>query len=67
MNFNDGLHGHVSLEIDCVDRVLLDACVSNLGVGGGRLAASDRQEVVYAAAVPALATMRGSLEQACSP
>jgi hypothetical protein len=39
MDFNDVLHGHVSLEIDGVDRVLLDAGVPDLEVAGGRLAA----------------------------
>jgi hypothetical protein len=39
MDFNDVLRGHVSLEIDCADLVLLDACVPDLEVAGGRLAA----------------------------
>ena len=34
VNINDVLDGHVSLEIDCVDRLLLNAYVPNLQVGG---------------------------------
>ena len=34
MNINEVLDGHVSLEIDCVDRLLLNAYVPNLQVGG---------------------------------
>jgi hypothetical protein len=33
-NINDVLEGHVGLEIDCVDRLLLNAYVPNLQVGG---------------------------------
>ena len=33
-NINDVLEGHVALEIDCVDRLLLNAYVPNLQVGG---------------------------------
>lgn len=61
------LHGHVSLEVDCADRVLLDACVLDLEVAGRRLTARDRQGVVHADAKPLLATMRGPLRQTCSP
>ena len=55
------LHGHVSPQIDCVDRVLLDVGIPDLEVAGGRLAARDPQEVAHAGAEPALATMRGPL------
>ncbi len=34
VNINDVLDGHVSLEIDCVDRLLLNAYVPNLQVSG---------------------------------
>jgi hypothetical protein len=34
VNINDVLDGHVSLTIDCVDRLLLNAYVPNLQVGG---------------------------------
>jgi len=34
VNINDVLEGHVSLEIDCVDRLLLNAYVPNLQVSG---------------------------------
>jgi hypothetical protein len=34
VNINDVLDGHVSLEIDCIDRLLLNAYVPNLQVGG---------------------------------
>src|SRR5580693_8180010 len=34
MNINDVLDGHVSLEVDCVDRLLLNAYVSKLQVSG---------------------------------
>jgi hypothetical protein len=34
VNINEVLDGHVSLEIDCVDRLLLNAYVPNLQVGG---------------------------------
>jgi hypothetical protein len=34
VNINDVLDGHVSLKIDCVDRLLLNAYVPNLQVGG---------------------------------
>jgi hypothetical protein len=34
VNINDVLAGHVSLEIDCVDRLYLNAYVPNLQVGG---------------------------------
>jgi hypothetical protein len=33
VNINDVLDGHVSLEIDCIDRLLLNAYVPNLQVG----------------------------------
>ena len=33
-NINDVLEGHVALEIDCVDRLYLNAYVPNLQVGG---------------------------------
>ena len=33
-NINEVLDGHVSLEVDCVDRMLLNAYVPNLQVGG---------------------------------
>lgn len=33
-NINEILDGHVSLEVDCVDRMLLNAYVPNLQVGG---------------------------------
>ena len=33
VNINEVLDGHVSLEIDCVDRLLLNAYVPNLQVG----------------------------------
>ena len=33
-NINDVLEGHVGLEVDCVDRLLLNAYVPNLQVGG---------------------------------
>ncbi|MCP4965050.1 MAG: hypothetical protein GY926_07425 [bacterium] len=33
-NINDVLDGHVSLEVECVDRMLLNAYVPNLQVGG---------------------------------
>jgi hypothetical protein len=61
MDFYDVLHGHVSLETGCADRVLADACVPDLEVAGGRPIARDRQEVVDAGAEPSLATMRGPL------
>ena len=34
VNINEVLEGHVSLKIDCVDRLLLNAYVPNLQVGG---------------------------------
>ena len=34
VNINDVLDGHVSLEVDCVDRLYLNAYVPNLQVGG---------------------------------
>jgi hypothetical protein len=34
VNINDVLDGHVALEVECVDRVLLNAYVPNLQVGG---------------------------------
>jgi hypothetical protein len=34
VNINDVLDGHVSLEIDCIDRLLLNAYVPNLQVSG---------------------------------
>jgi hypothetical protein len=34
VNIDDVLDGHVSLEIDCIDRLLLNAYVPNLQVGG---------------------------------
>ena len=34
VNINDVLDGHVSLKVDCVDRLLLNAYVPNLQVGG---------------------------------
>jgi hypothetical protein len=34
VNINDVLEGHVSLQVDCVDRLLLNAYVPNLQVGG---------------------------------
>jgi len=34
VNINEVLDGHVSLEIDCVDRLLLNAYAPNLQVGG---------------------------------
>ncbi len=33
-NVNDVLDGHVGLEIECVDRLYLNAYVPNLQVGG---------------------------------
>jgi hypothetical protein len=33
-NINDVLKGHVALEIECVDRLYLNACLPNLQVGG---------------------------------
>jgi hypothetical protein len=33
-NINDVLDGHVALEIECVDRMLLNVYVPNLQVGG---------------------------------
>jgi hypothetical protein len=33
-NINDVLDGHVALEVDCVDRLYLNAYVPNLQVGG---------------------------------
>jgi hypothetical protein len=66
-DLNDVLHGHVSLEIDCADRGLVDACVPDLEVAGGRLTTLDRQEVIHAGAETALATMRGPLGRTCSP
>jgi hypothetical protein len=33
-NINDVIEGHVSLEVECVDRLLLNAYVPNLQVGG---------------------------------
>ena len=33
-NINDVLEGHVGLEVDCVDRLLLNAYVPKLQVGG---------------------------------
>ena len=33
-NINDVLDGHVTLEVECVDRMLLNAYVPNLQVGG---------------------------------
>src|SRR5512144_3188457 len=33
-NINDVLDGHVALEVECVDRMLLNAYVPNLQVGG---------------------------------
>lgn len=33
-NINDVLDGHVSLEVECVDRLYLNAYVPNLQVGG---------------------------------
>ena len=33
-NINDVLDGHVSLEVECVDRVYLNAYVPGLQVGG---------------------------------
>ena len=34
MNINDALEGHVSLDLDCLDRIYLNAYVPNLQVGG---------------------------------
>jgi hypothetical protein len=34
VNINDVLEGHVALEVECVDRLLLNAYVPNLQVGG---------------------------------
>jgi hypothetical protein len=34
VNINEVLEGHVSLQVDCVDRLLLNAYVPNLQVGG---------------------------------
>lgn len=34
MNVNDVLDGHVGLDLDCVDRLYLNAYVPNLRVGG---------------------------------
>src|SRR5712671_256617 len=34
VNINDVLDGHVSLEVECVDRLYLNAYVANLQVGG---------------------------------
>ena len=34
VNINEVLKGHVSLEVDCVDRLLLNAYLPNLQVGG---------------------------------
>jgi hypothetical protein len=34
VNINDVLDGHVGLDIDCVDRLYLNAYVPNLQVGG---------------------------------
>jgi len=34
VNINDVLDGHVALEVDCVDRLYLNAYVPNLQVGG---------------------------------
>ncbi|MGH2547425.1 MAG: hypothetical protein ACRDHJ_11180 [Actinomycetota bacterium] len=34
VNINDVLDGHVGLEVDCVDRLYLNAYVPNLQVGG---------------------------------
>ena len=33
-NVNDVLDGHVSLDLDCLDRIYLNAYVPNLQVGG---------------------------------
>jgi len=33
-NVNEVLDGHVTLEVECVDRMLLNAYVPNLQVGG---------------------------------
>lgn len=33
-NINDVLEGHVALEVECVDRLYLNAYVPNLQVGG---------------------------------
>ena len=42
VNINDVLDGHVSLEIDCVDRLYLNAYVPNLQVGGQVITFLDR-------------------------
>jgi hypothetical protein len=34
VNINDVLEGHVALEVECVDRLYLNAYVPNLQVGG---------------------------------
>jgi len=34
VNINEVLEGHVSLQVDCVDRLLLNAYLPNLQVGG---------------------------------
>ena len=34
LNINDVLDGHVALEVECVDRLYLNAYVPNLQVGG---------------------------------
>ena len=34
VNINDVLDGHVALEVECVDRLYLNAYVPNLQVGG---------------------------------
>ena len=34
VNINDVLDGHVALEVECVDRMLLNASVPSLQVGG---------------------------------
>ena len=33
-NINDVLEGHVALEVECVDRLLLNAYIPSLQVGG---------------------------------
>jgi hypothetical protein len=48
MDFNDVLHGHVSLEIDCVDRVLLDAGVPDLETTAGGCRVIDKRSSMRA-------------------
>jgi hypothetical protein len=52
-NINDVIEGHVALEVECVDRLLLNAYVPNLQVGGqvGRFITGHLGKPIASAAV----------------